>query len=57
MAAYFLAEITVHHPKKMEEYASKVGATIAKHEGVLLYGPPENVKSSKGRLVNTRLKF
>ena len=61
MAAYFLTEITVHHPKKMGEYASKVGATIAKHEGVLLsmekakgcYNSPEYKEILDNRLEKT----
>jgi uncharacterized protein (DUF1330 family) len=36
MAAYFLAEITIHHPKKMGPYLEKVESTIAEHEGVYL---------------------
>jgi|TARA_B110000305_G_scaffold229175_1_gene279866 uncharacterized protein (DUF1330 family) len=50
VAAYFLTEITVHHPKKMGEYASKVGATIAKREGVLLHGASEKREVVEGTL-------
>ena len=51
MAAYFLAEITVHHPEKMGAYRSKVEATIAEHEGIFLHrglGEVEVVEGSIG---------
>lgn len=36
MAAYFLAEITIHHPEKMGPYLDKVESTISDHEGIYL---------------------
>jgi uncharacterized protein (DUF1330 family) len=36
MAAYFLAEITIHNPKNMGPYLAKVEETVAKHQGTYL---------------------
>ena len=36
MAAYFLAEITIHHPEKMGPYLEKGESTISDPEGIYL---------------------
>jgi uncharacterized protein (DUF1330 family) len=36
MAAYFLAEITIHNPKSMGPYLAKVEETVAMHQGIYL---------------------
>ena len=50
MAAYFLAEITIHHPEKMGPYLDKVEVTISDHEGVYLVrgGDTEVVEGTIG---------
>ena len=50
MAAYFLAEITIHHPEKMGAYFDRVESTVADHAGIYLTrgGNTEIVEGSIG---------
>ena len=50
MAAYFLAEITIHHPEKMGPYFDRVESTVSDYEGIYLTrgGNTEIVEGSIG---------